>query len=281
MVSRAYTKARRLPDAGKLTCPVCKHRTHYITLAHIRSHGFSNSKDFRQAFGLRFTQSDALISKRDVHVGRHPSALSLQKMRDGRQGKGLGVAGKYNRTTAIREKISVGVTKAHEEGRLRGIGHGAYISSPKVANGVTWVRSSWERRLLAVFDRHPQVEWVEVEPFSIPYVFDNTLHSYWPDFLVHLIGGLKEVWEVKADYLSAHPTTFLKTAAKHSALNAYARAHQINACWVHGQELLGMEMQVGITPWMGVGAPWVDLLNPNVVPPVGYLLSEYEVHDDY
>lgn len=246
---------------AKLTCPVCQVVTDFITTAHIRNHGFASAEEFKRHFGLPFLKSDEMRVKQSRFmqmsnptrgVGHTPEVIL--KMAEARRGKGLGVAGKYQRTPEIREKISAGVGRAWEDGRLRGIGRGYWITSPKIL-GQQWVRSTWELRVAKVLDLHPHVLRYEVEPISIPYEFDGMTKNYWPDFQVVLLGGIHELWEVKPEFKWAWP----KVVAKRDALNEYVLARGWNANWVNQEALEGMEMQVGIRPWKGPGKPWVNV----------------------
>jgi len=253
---------------AKLTCPVCHVVTEFITTDHIRKHGFSTAAEFKSRFGLAHLKSDEMRLKQSNFmqehnptrgVGHTPEAI--QKMSAARSGKGVGVAGKYERTPEVRSRISEGVTRAWGDGRLRGIGRGCWITSPK-SLGEQWVRSSWELRVAKVLDLHPHVLRYEVEPLSIPYLFDGAKRNYWPDFLVVLLGNIHELWEVKPDFKWAWP----KIAAKRDALNDYVHRHGWNANWVNATALEGMEMQVGIRPWRGPGKPWVDPNDPDCYP---------------
>jgi len=255
---------------AKLTCPICGKVTDFLSTNHIRLHGYTVD-DFKSTFKLTFLKSDEMrlrqsrfMTRSNPTRGVGHSSMSIVKMKLARTGKGIGVAGKYDRTIEIREKISIGVSRAYLEGRVKSIGHGAIAKSDKLPGGKAWVRSSWELRLVRVLDLHPQVTKVEVEPFQIPYSFEGFTRIYIPDFLVTLVGGVKEVWEVKADYLLWDS----KTLAKQKALNDLVSVKGFNSCLVTSWVLYGMEMQVGIHPWVGPGEPWVDLSDPYKTPPV-------------
>lgn len=251
-----------------LTCPVCGKVTHFLSTSHIRLHGYGVS-EFKSTFGLAYLKSDEMRRNQSLFMTRSNPTRGVghtQESRDliskNRTGKGIGSTGKYTRTPEIRSKISIGVSRAYLEGRAKSVGVGRYATSSKLPGGRAWVRSSWEERVIFVLDLHPQVLRVEVEPLSIPYVFEGVQRNYIPDFLVTFVGGVRELWEIKVDYLEKYP----KTWAKRKALNEYAVSKGINSCWVNSWTLRGMEMQVGIQPWVGPGAPWVDLENPNIVP---------------
>lgn len=72
-------------------------------------------------------------------------------------------------------------------------------------------RSSWELKLMAYLDTHPEIlEWSS-EEFCIPYrsPVDNKIHRYFPDFKVKkAVGNLVEtiVIEVKPRSQSVPPT---------------------------------------------------------------------------
>lgn len=140
-----------------------------------------------------------------------------------RKGKGVGVAGKYERTAEIRERISDGVAQAYIDGKLGPIPNSCYeqghIFSKKL-NTRFHYRSSWEKFVLEYLEKHPNIEYYDVEPFRIKY-FDparNKMRNYVPDFLVEFDCGIKEIWEVKPSYLVEHDAT---TKAKMNALNKF------------------------------------------------------------
>lgn len=223
---------------GKLECPVCGYRTHFITCQHVANHGYTTA-EFKAKFGLLRLQSDPLRELRaSRHRGRKVSAEVREYMSQRRAGKGIGVAGQYKRTVEIREKISRGIGLAHKEGRLIEKGRGAVVHSSKIPLGYAWVRSSWERRAFDVLDGLTNVVRIEVKPFSIPYVFDGVRRQYWPDFCVTFDCGIQEIWEVKADYKLRDP----KTMAKLDALNTYVlRNAHLNACVVTSGFLTWLE----------------------------------------
>lgn len=116
-----------------------------------------------------------------------------------RKGKGVGVAGKYERTPEIRAKISAGVTaflEDHPDGYANRFFKSGWVYCHKADRDV-WVRSSWEKRVLRVLDQYDEIETVEVEPFRIPYTLDGVGRQYTPDLLVVFEGNIREVWEIK------------------------------------------------------------------------------------
>ena len=211
-----------------------------ITTQHIRTHGYDSAKAFKEAFGLESLKCGAMRAKQSAFLkgnnpteGRGHSEESRAKMRENRKGKGVGVAGKYERTPEIRAKIRDGVLRAWEKGKR---GRGRYCYSTKLKRKV-WVRSSWEERVVKVLDKHPLVESFTVEPFRIPYEFEGQTRHYIPDFLVNLSGGVAEVWEVKPKRLLTTP----RNAAKVEALNTFATERGLNSRLVTRADIGGME----------------------------------------
>jgi|GEM_PF-2235016 len=253
------------PDA--VTCPVCKRRMNCITAGHFRKHGYPTAQVFKRTFSLDTLKAPSLCQDHSQYMrknsptkGKTRTLSERRRMRQNRRGKGVGVCGKYERTPEIRARISAGVTK-YLLSREGDFARGWFVYSEKLDDAV-YVRSSWEERVVAVFDLHPCVEWFETEPFSIPYFFAGVTRRYVPDFLLWLEGGIKEVWEVK-------PEEFLKLAknqAKIAALNDYTRQRGYNARVVRLVDIEGMEMQVGLRPWRGCGQPWVRLDDPSYRP---------------
>ena len=247
-----------------IECPLCHRAMRSITTQHIRTHGYTDAKSFKRAFGLDTLKCSDMREKQAAFMSaNNPTAgghlpESIQKMRDNRCGKGLGVAGKYTRTLEIRDKIAVGVLLAWENGKR---GRGKYIYGRKIHRKV-WVRSSWEERVVRVLDLHPCVESYELEPLQIPYPYEGHIRRYVPDFLVCLEGGIQELWEVKPEELVGHP----RNEAKMKALNEYVRQHGLNARLVTLEHIEGMEQQVGLRNWVGPGAPWVRPEDPDYRP---------------
>jgi hypothetical protein len=247
-----------------LTCPVCQKKMRTITTQHIRTHGYPDAKSFKKTFGLVSLKCQSMRKKQSSFMAQNSPTVgghrpeSIEKMKRERKGKGNGVAGKYERTPEIRRKIAEGVLAAWEQGKRN---RGFYVYSRHLCRKV-WVRSSWEARVLHVLDVHPCVEHYEVEPFRIPYIFEDVEHIYIPDFRVELEGGITEVWEVKPKELTGHP----RNVAKMEALNAFVSKHHYNSRLVTLEHIQGMEMQVGIREWEGPGGPWVRPEDPNFRP---------------
>lgn len=239
------TKAITLaPDA--ISCPVCLGKFNVLTAAHYRTHGFKTAKEFKQKFGLAFLKApslrlrhSALMKRKNPMQGRSRTPEEIRKMSAARKGKGLGVAGKYERTPEIREKISKGVT-AYMLDKPDGYQH-RFAKSEwvwcKKAGKEVWVRSSWEKRVLWVLDQYPDVETVEVEPFSIPYLFEGAWLRYVPDFLVTFQGNIRELWEIKPQYRLKDP----KVQAKKKALQEFADENDMHARVVTEHNLEKME----------------------------------------
>lgn len=247
-------------------CPACGQRMRAITAAHYRKHGCDTAAMFKKKYNItslvcaekRRAHSKAM-TKNNPMAGQKHSDTALEKMRVNRRGKGISVAGKYERTPAIRAKISCGVVQAMKDGRHS---RGEWFFCEK-ADGEVWTRSSWERRVLRVLDLHPCVEEVQVEPFAIPYEFED------------LEGEIRELWEIKPhELMIGDSESARKNRAKQRALNNYVRQHHMNGRWVPLDQILGMEMQVGIRPWVGSGRPWVDLNNPDARPTTGVHYGE-------
>ena len=173
--------------------------------------------------------------------GRRHSAESLAKMRANRKGLGIGVAGKYERTPEIRDKISAGVSKVYQG--QPDFSRGRWVHSFKTDKDV-FVRSSYEERVIAILDAHPLVEDFETEPLIIIYEFEGRTHRYLPDLKVVSEGGIVTLWEIKPDWAMKVPRVWAKIAA----LNDYVSKHNINANIVNLADIEKMELKFGITP---------------------------------
>lgn len=62
-------------------------------------------------------------------------------------------------------------------------------------------RSSWELRVMKIFDSSPNIIWWNSEELIIPYFspVDKRPHRYFPDFLVHVKNGKTFLLEVKPE----------------------------------------------------------------------------------
>jgi len=258
-----------------LTCPVCGFMTSFITTQHIKEHGFLTPEDFKKEFNLPYLQSESFRkvqsernSKNNPMMKGHTKE-SKDKISKNRTGKGIGIVGKYVRTPEIRAKISVGVAQAYIEGRLITSsypkGNAEWVRSKKA--GLVFVRSSWEKRILKILDLHPYVLAVEYEPCRISYEFEGRTKSYIPDFLVYFDGMIKELWEIKPDYLIKDS----KNLAKTIALNEYIKRMNYNGRIVDLAQIENMEREVGILPWNGKGHSWSDFDNSAVKTHLEYL----------
>ena len=237
------------PDA--VECPVCKERFNCITAGHFRKHGYSTAQDFKRVFSLDTLKAPSISAAHSARMaasnpmsGKRRSPAERIRMSHARKGKGVGVAGKYERTPEIRAAISRGVTRFQLDNPHHAVKHfkGQWLSLDVTAPRV-WVRSSWEARVLHLLDCCPDVEHVNVEPFAIPYTFDGVVHHYIPDFLVHMACGIREVWEVKPEELLPDPVN----QAKIEALNAYVVDHEMNARIVTLADIEALEQVWGST----------------------------------
>jgi len=251
------------PDA--LVCPVCRAAMNAITTQHIKSHGFTGAKEFKEKFNLSHLRADSIRSEHSERmsgsgnplfaVGHTPSAKD--KIRQNRRGKGVGVSGKYFRSKDIREKISLGLVRyyearpdkllaikkrlAHKGFRVKRIS----LYSEKNESHLV-VKSSYEARMVRALDLHPLVESFEYEPIFIPYRDEaGVLRKYFPDFLVRLSGGITEIWEIK-------PLAFVEESRnklKMEALNQFCVKSNYNAALVTEELLSKIEAQVGLRRW--------------------------------
>ena len=226
-LDRASKGIQLAPDA--LLCPVCGVAFNCITTQHCRKHGYTDALEFKAAFGLPFLKAPSLRARQAAFMaensptkGKPRTDSERDRMGEARQGKGLGVAGKYERTPEIRSRISEGVT-AYMTRQPQGYANkhfkNGWLLSEK-ADQQVWVRSSWERRVLVLLDQIEEVDEVQVEPFAIPYLLDGQQHQYTPDLLVTFEGDVQEVWEIKPECYLETP----KNLAKFKAMRVYTDA---------------------------------------------------------
>jgi hypothetical protein len=228
-----------------IVCPICGFESENLTTHIIVIHNMS-VKDFKKQFNINYVQSDRLRAthKKTIETdnptkGKKRTKSEIKKMSKNRKGKGIGIAGKYGRTDEIKTKISKGVTAAHLRGDFDNVkpGVGSFIFCQK-ANRTIFARSTWEAKLIRVFDKHPRILSVENEPFVIPYVFEGSQHNYIPDFLVKYDETIQSVWEVKRDDFIVNDA---KTKAKLQALEIYCSEHNMNMFIVDSKILQRLE----------------------------------------
>ena len=158
-------RARSQLVVDAVTCPVCHERFNCITAGHYRNHGFQTADDFKKAFDLNTLKAPSIaaahsarMTARNPMSGNRHRQQTRAKMSRHRKGKGVGRAGKYERTPEIRARISKGVAAfqlEHPRHALKGY-QGQWVDLDVCAPDV-WVRSSWEARMLLVLDKHPDV----------------------------------------------------------------------------------------------------------------------------
>lgn len=234
------TSRRSALAEDAVVCPVCGIRYNLITAGHAKKHGFSSALELKRKYGMKTLKAPSLcrrhsklMSDQNPMSGRVRTEDEKHRISEARKGKGVGVCGKYERTDEIRDKISLGVTNAMRE---RGFTKGEWASFRKTG-GAIFCRSTWECRVAKILDRHPGVVRFQHEPFVIKYVFKGVTRRYTPDFLVEMVGGIVEVWEVK-------PRKLLQTSrnqAKVQALNLYVREKEWNSRLVSKQDIEEME----------------------------------------
>lgn len=231
-----------------IKCPICNFESENLT-THIKTHNMT-VKEFKNIFNMKYVQSDRLrlIHKNNINnnnptKNKKHSANSIMKMSINRTGKGIGISGKYERTPEIRDRISKGVVKAHFRGDFDKVklGIGSFIYSNKACKTI-FSRSTWEARLIKVFDKFPRITNIISEPFSIPYCFNGSKHRYIPDFMVVYDDHIKSIWEVKRDDFIIGDS---KTKAKLCALEKFCIANNYNMFIVDSKILTKLEKYVG------------------------------------
>ena len=235
---RARDQSRRgLDSSTLLQCPACPMTFEVLRSEHARLHGFANVQAFKQHFGLDSCASQAQRER----VSRQFKGQPNTKKTNGQRG--------LKRSPESRARMSAAAVERciRNPGPLFSRIRGGWVFSEKADQDV-YLRSSYERRLLWVLDRHPGVLEVKVEPFAIPYDFEGVTLHYIPDFLVTLEDGIQELWEVKPQKFVADP----QNQAKFAALYEYARAQGMNSAVVTLEDIKRMERRVLLHQTVGV-----------------------------
>lgn len=58
-------------------------------------------------------------------------------------------------------------------------------------------KSGYEKTVYECLEHINEVVGYQEEPFSVPYFYKGERREYYPDLIVHLADGKKEVWEIK------------------------------------------------------------------------------------
>lgn len=236
------------PRKDDLICPICGVAVQVLRAEHLRGHGFENVTTFKANFGFEILKSSSLRERaRNTFKpysapGRSLTPGHCAAISQGKVGKPNGTLGK-TRSAEFRAKMSViAATRClTRKGPIFAGIRGEWVASEK-ADGEVYTRSSWERRLLRVFDALPEVVEVESEPFFIPYFYEGRERHYIPDFLVTLTDGIRELWEVKPKEFIGDP----KNQAKFTALRAYAHEHGLNTYIVTLADIQRMERRAAL-----------------------------------
>jgi hypothetical protein len=166
-------------------------------------------------------QSERML-KNNPTKGRQRTNEEKELMSQNRMGKGIGVAGKYERTKDIRKKISESVAKLYVEGKTNFV-TGHYVSTKTMKT--CYYRSSWELSVMEYLDCNNNIEYWEYEPFYIPYKDENgDDRNYIPDFLVVFECGIKELWEIKPKEL----LTFDRNICKLNGMKKFIDENNMN-----------------------------------------------------
>ncbi|HUU89195.1 MAG TPA: TnsA endonuclease N-terminal domain-containing protein [Candidatus Glassbacteria bacterium] len=248
-----------------IICPICKKEYKRLTIQHIQSHGYTTTNEFKNKFGLKTVFSEEEINKTKIYSkknnvqyhfkeyykthgnpmhGRNHTKETINKIKRHRKGKGIGISGKYIRTKEIKIKISRGVAKTHRNytyGKYNEILAGTEKTFPDKS---VIIRSSWEKRIFVILETHPLVTKIVIEPFQIPYIFEDQERIYIPDFYFEWeYGAIKELWEIKPKWAMKYP----RNKAKIKALNNYAFKNDMNSHIItQEKEIERLEYSLGI-----------------------------------
>lgn len=94
-----------------------------------------------------------------------------------------------------------------------------HLISQKNGGAEMHYRSGLECKVYEILEAMPEVAAYEVEPISIPYLFEGSQHHYFPDLRIRFSDGRIAVWEIKP----ANQTDIPKNDAKWSAAEVYCK----------------------------------------------------------
>jgi hypothetical protein len=185
-------------------CPLCSQKFGSLSMHLIRKHDITDLEKFKSDYNLISLSSISIRNKQSSFMSENNNSMNgrseatKQKISQNRTGKGIGVAGQYERTDEIKSKISRTVAQRHQEGAYRTNKYGCkgYIFSRKMKK-LIYYESSWEKRIIECFDIWKRVESFYYEPCVIPYNFVGVEKNYIPDFHVKYDEGINSIWEIK------------------------------------------------------------------------------------
>lgn len=125
------------------------------------------------------------------------------------------------RTKETKEKHSIIKTSQWINGKYNNVNfnsiykRGNYFSLK--LNKEIYYRSSWEKQVFEFLDKQKEVSSFIVEPFSLPYYYDNQTRRYIPDLLVAYSDGTQKLIEIKPEYL----LSAIKNKAKFESAQNY------------------------------------------------------------
>ena len=125
-----------------------------------------------------------------------------------------------NHSIATRERISKTRTERILDGDYASWFKKGTFESKKCKKSMHY-RSSWELIALQALERTPSVSSFDVEPFSIPYLFEGCVKNYIPDILIHKGNQQSLLVEIKPEEFVQDPINI----AKFTAAVEYCRIH--------------------------------------------------------
>lgn len=113
------------------------------------------------------------------------------------------------------QKISKKLTQNMIDGKLNNSNSNyktGWFHSNK-CNSDVFYRSSYELKAFEIIEADEQVQNFTVEPFSIEYEYQHSVHRYVPDILIKKTDGSRELIEIKPNYALQHDINILKRNA--------------------------------------------------------------------
>lgn len=224
-------KAKTLKATKIKQCPNCKQDFETKRGNKFCSYKCSNSGEFHNFYGKTGTMTGkeswttGLTKEIDERIAKMAdtiSELTKYAFASGQRthvGENNPMHGQ-NHTVEAREQISKTRTERILNGDYATWFDKGSFESAKNGKSLHY-RSSWEHAALKALEQDPSVTSFDVEPFSIPYLFEGCVKNYIPDILVHKKDQQALLVEIKPKEFLQDPINI----AKFSAAVEYCRIH--------------------------------------------------------
>lgn len=149
---------------------------------------------------------------------------------------GVNKGGNVSRKTKAKMRKAA-VRRIQQGGSNNGYGKGGWFYSRKNRKRL-YYRSQLERDWYMLLEKQTRVKSYIVEPVSIPYIWEGSIHLYIPDLLVCYVGGFSDLIELKPEFEWDNPRNQVKWLAAKMWCEKRRKRKQIRRFKVYGYDYL-------------------------------------------